>query len=52
MRLEVNADKSGVNYPWTSKFSGFTFTNSVEQPLIRLHWKTVPEGRGPRTYGA
>jgi hypothetical protein len=41
MRLKVNADKSGVNHPWTSKFLGFTFTNSVEQPLIRLHWKTV-----------
>jgi RNA-directed DNA polymerase len=41
MRLKVNADKSGVNRPWTSKFLGFTFTNSVGQPLIRLHWKTV-----------
>ncbi|HEY7559169.1 MAG TPA: group II intron maturase-specific domain-containing protein, partial [Candidatus Binatia bacterium] len=41
MRLKVNADKSGVNHPWTSKFLGFTFTNSVEQPQIRLHWKTV-----------
>ncbi|MGH7829194.1 MAG: group II intron reverse transcriptase/maturase [Candidatus Binatia bacterium] len=41
MRLKVNADKSGVNHPWTSKLLGFTFTNSVEQPQIRLHWKTV-----------
>jgi len=41
MRLKVNADKSGVNHPWTSKFLGFTFTNSVERPQIRLHWKTV-----------
>jgi len=41
MRLKVNADKSGVHHPWTSKFLGFTFTNSVERPQIRLHWKTV-----------
>ncbi|MFQ5793349.1 MAG: group II intron reverse transcriptase/maturase, partial [Acidobacteriota bacterium] len=41
MRLKVNTDKSGVNRPWSSKLLGFTFTNSVEQPLIRLHWKTV-----------
>lgn len=41
MRLKVNADKSGVNRPWISKLLGFTFTNSAEQPLIRLHWKTV-----------
>ena len=41
MRLKVNAQKSGVNHPWTSKFLGFTFTNSVERPQIRLHWKTV-----------
>ena len=41
MRLKVNANKSGVNQPWTSKFLGFTFTNSVERPQIRLHWKTV-----------
>jgi len=41
MRLKVNADKSGVNHPWTSKFLGFTLTNSVNEPQIRLHWKTV-----------
>src|SRR3990172_9606742 len=41
MRLKINADKSGVNHPWASKFLGFTFTNSVERPQIRLHWKTV-----------
>ena len=31
----------GQPKPWTSECLGFTFTNSVEQPLIRLHWKTV-----------
>jgi group II intron reverse transcriptase/maturase len=41
MRLQVNVDKSGVSRPWTSKFLGFTLTNSVRKPLIRLHWKTV-----------
>lgn len=41
MRLKVNVDKSGVSRPWTSKLLGFTFSNSVRNPLIRLHWKTV-----------
>ena len=41
MRLEVNTAKSGVNRPWDSNLLGFTFTNSVENPRIRLHWKTV-----------
>lgn len=41
MRLQVNAEKSGVDRPWSSKLLGFTLTNSVTKPLIRLHWKTV-----------
>jgi RNA-directed DNA polymerase len=41
MRLEVNAAKSGVKHPWRSNLLGFTFTNSVDNPKIRLHWKTV-----------
>ena len=31
----------GQPKPWTSECLGFTFTNSVERPQIRLHWKTV-----------
>jgi len=38
---EVNVGKSGVSRPWTSKLLGFTLTNSVRKPQIRLHWKTV-----------
>ena len=41
MKLKVNTDKSGVDRPCRSKLLGFTFTDSVNKPLIRLHWKTV-----------
>lgn len=41
MKLKVNTDKSGVDRPCRSKLLGFTFTDSVEKPLIRLHWKAV-----------
>ena len=41
MRLQVNVNKSGVSRPWASKLLGFTFTNSVGNPQLRLHWKTV-----------
>jgi len=42
--LRRSSSDTAVRVPqcsWRSKFLGFTFTNSVERPQIRLHWKTV-----------
>ena len=41
LRLKVNEDKSSVGRPWSSKYLGFSFTNSHTKPNVRLHWKTV-----------
>jgi RNA-directed DNA polymerase len=41
LRLKVNAEKSAVGRPWSSKYLGFCLTNSKKNPKIRIHWKTV-----------
>jgi len=41
LRLKVNEAKSAIRRPWECKFLGFSFTNSRNNPEIRLHWKTI-----------
>ena len=41
LRLKVNEDKSSVGRPWSSKYLGFSLTNSRTCPRIRIHWKTL-----------
>ena len=41
LRLKVNEAKSSVGRPWKSKYLGFSLTNRLGQPRIKLHWKTL-----------
>lgn len=41
LRLKVNEEKSSVGRPWSSKYLGFSLTNSRKAPKIRIHWKTL-----------
>jgi RNA-directed DNA polymerase len=41
MRLTVNREKSGVGHPWEQKYLGMCTTNSIANPGIRIHWKSI-----------
>ena len=46
LRLKVNEEKSSVGRPWSSKYLGFSLTNSHKHTKIRIHWKTMLRLRG------
>ena len=45
LKLKINAEKSSIERPWECKFLGFSFTNSRNNPKIRIHWKTIKRFR-------
>lgn len=45
LRLTVNEAKSAVDRPWKRKFLGFSFTNGVESPRIRVASQSVKRAK-------
>lgn len=41
LKLKVNKDKSAVDRPWRRKFLGFTFSNHLKQPKIRISKQSI-----------
>ncbi|WP_257009886.1 group II intron maturase-specific domain-containing protein, partial [Evansella halocellulosilytica] len=41
LKLKVNKEKSAVDRPWRRTFLGFTFTNNIKQPKIRVSKQSI-----------
>lgn len=41
LKLKVNREKSAVDRPWKRKFLGFTFTNHIKEPKIRISKQSI-----------
>ncbi|WP_096187418.1 group II intron reverse transcriptase/maturase [Evansella halocellulosilytica] len=41
LKLKVNKEKSAVDRPWRRTFRGFTFTNNIKQPKIRVSKQSI-----------